>query len=106
MPSPEYRSGRPNRKTEDLPDYWQAARYADEQLAGDAYAQARDTIFQTNCGLSVYRFQLAQIWHVAVLGNTPPAAVMDAVQTILATGEPISLPSDMLAFLNSRRLQA
>lgn len=106
MASPEHQSKGPHKEQETQPAYYHAVRYADEQTAGNAYIQAQDVLFQTDAELSAYRFQLEQIWHVAVLGDTPPSDIDQTIQAILATGEPTLLPSDMLAFLNRRRMQA
>lgn len=106
MQSPEHRRGAPNKEPETQPAYAQAARYGDEQEAGEAYFQAESAIFGTNYELSAYRLQLEQIWHVAVLGDTPPEDFDQTIQAILSTGQPTELPPEILAFLNQRRLQA
>jgi hypothetical protein len=106
MASPEHRGGRPNKEQEAQPQYAQAARYADEPEAGEAYFQAEAAIFGTNHELSAYRLKLEEIWHVAVLGDTPPEDFDQTIQAILSTGEPTALPPEILAYLNQRRLQA
>ncbi len=107
MASPEHRQGGPNREQEpSLPAYHQAARYEDEQLSGEAYFQAQDAVFAVDVSVSAYRFHLNQLWHVAVLGETPPEEFAQLIQTILSTGEPITLPPEILTFLNQRRIEA
>jgi hypothetical protein len=58
MIPPESRRGGPNKEQEAQPEYAQAARYTDEQEAGEAYGHAQEAIFGTNYELSAYRFQL------------------------------------------------
>ena len=106
MASPEFRRGGPNKEHETQPAYAQAVRYNDEQEAGEAYFQAETAIFGTNYELSAYRLKLEEMWHVAVLGDTPPEDFDQLIQAILSTGEPTELPPEILAFLNQRRLQA
>jgi hypothetical protein len=106
MPSPEGRRGGPSKEQEMQPEYSQAARYDDEQLAGEAYFQAQEAIFDTDYGLSAYRLKLEQILYVAVLGDRPPEDFDQIIQTILSTGEPATLPPEILTHLNQRRLQA
>jgi hypothetical protein len=81
-------------------------RYEDERLAGDAYFQAQEAIFNTDHELSAYRLKLEEIFYVAVLGDTPPEDFDQTIRAILAAGEPASLPPHILAYLNQRRLQA
>ena len=106
MASPEHSQGGPDREQETLPAYYQAARYEDEQLSGEAYFQAQDAVFAVDFSVSAYRFELNQLWHVAVLGDTPPEEFAHLIDSILATGEPITLPPEILTFLNQRRIQA
>ena len=106
MASPEHRNSGPDKEQELLPAYAQAARYADEQEAGEAYDHAQEAIYGTHHELSAYRLQLEQIWHVAVVGDRPPEDFDQLIQAILSTGEPTTLPPDILAFLHQRRLKA
>lgn len=109
MPSPEQR---PNQPPEGKPEqekapYYKAARFRGEQPAGRAYFQAQDAIFNDpDCDLSAYRFQIRSIYHVAVLGEPPPEDLEQKLQTILSTGEPVSLPANLLKLLAERREQA
>jgi len=108
MPSPEdNRRGRePDKETQGLPDYCRAVRYGEEPPSAQAYTQAQNLIFNVTHELSSYRFQLDQVWHVAVLGDRPPQEFDQQIQSILADGEPTTLPPDILIMLNQRRLQA
>jgi hypothetical protein len=101
MPSPEQPADA------DPPSpYFQAARFSGERPAGRAYARAQDLIYQEPCDLSAYRFLLDRSWHVAVLGEPPPAALERSLRRILAWGESTTLPDDILQQLWQRRTQA
>ena len=101
------RRGRePAKETKTLPDYCRAVRYGEEPPSAQAYFQAQNMLADVTHELSSYRFQLDQIWHVAVLGDRPPAEFDQQIASILAAGEPTTLPSDILILLNQRRLQA
>ena len=114
MPQPERRPGGP-RPPEGgpspggrLPRYHQAARFAGEEPAGVAYVAAQEALFAHagDVDLSAYRFQLNPVYHVVVLGDPPPTELHDALRAILATGEPATVPEDVLKLLNARRAQA
>ncbi len=109
MASPERGPGgpeqHPRREHEPVP-YQRAARFAGEQPAGQAYFAAQRTIFEGPPNdLSAYRFQLNRIYHVAVLGQPPPAELEEQLTAILASGEPAELPTDVLQALSDRRRQ-
>lgn len=106
MPSPEHRGGEPNQEREAYPEYSRAARYQDGPSAGEVYFQAQAAVFATTFDMSAYRFQLEQTSYVAVLGDAPSAEFDETIQAILATGEPVTLPADILLALNLRRIQA
>ncbi len=105
MPSPEQGGHHPERERTE-PPYHQAARFAGEQPAGRAYQQAQAAIYRTDCDLSTYRLQVNQVWHVAVLGETPPQDLAEELQAILAAGAPATLPREVLTMLVERRKQA
>ena len=92
---------------QDPPLYQRAARFAGEQPAGRAYTQAQRVIYEAPqpTDISVYRLQLNRLWHVAALGFVPPAPVLQALEAILATGEPAELPPDVWHALTERRAQ-
>ena len=108
MPSPENnrRGHEPDKEIQGLPDYCRAVRYSEEPPSAQAYFQAQNMLADVTHELSSYRFQLDQIWHVAVLGDRPPEAFDQQIQSILADGEATTLPSEILILLNQRRLQA
>jgi hypothetical protein len=70
------------------------------------YQQTEAAIFNSKYELSVYRFQLDGLWHVAVIGDTPPQEFAEKVQAMLNTGEQVTLPLDILRQLNERRRKA
>ncbi len=86
--------------------YYLAARYAGERQAGRAYFEGQETILRADCDLSVFRFQLNRIWHVAVLGEKPPEDLEGKLKTILSRGAPTPLPSEVLETLARRRESA
>jgi len=104
MPGKE---GEPRSPEQEPVPYYQAARFPDEQQAGRAYSQAQAAIFANpDNALSAYRLQLNQVWHVAVLGEPPPAELEQKLQDILASGEPTTLPEEVLKVLAQRRAKA
>ena len=113
MPSPERG---PNPGGSDEPPhheqapmpYQRAARFAGERPAGRAYDQAQRVIYEAPqpTEVSVFRLQLNRLWHVAALGLTPPAPVLQALENILATGERADLPAEVWQALAERRAQA
>ena len=113
MPSPE-RGQEPDRpdpnpaQDQDPPLYQRAARFAGERPAGRAYDQAQHVIYEAPVptDVSVFRLQLNRLWHVAALGIVPPAPVLQALEDILATGEPADLPAEVWQALAQRRAQA
>jgi hypothetical protein len=111
MPLPE-KERRPDRQPDKKPEqeqtpYYRAARFKGEEPAGKAYFKAQEAIFNVpECDVSTYRFHINRIWHVAALGDSPPEALDQKLQEILSTGEPVSLPPNLLKLLTERRRQA
>ena len=84
-----------------------AARFPSEQTAGRAYFGAQEAVFNSpRSEVSVYRFQLSHIYHVAVLGETPPEPLEQRLRRLLARGELVTLPDDILKVLFQRRAAA
>jgi len=80
-------------------------------LAEQIYFRAQRVIFneRSKCDLSAYRFQQPQIdqaSYVAVLGEPPPEELARKIERLLAAGEPIELPDEVLRFFVERRKQA
>ena len=100
MASPERGPGGPEQyphREHDPVPYQRAARFAGEQPAGQAYFAAQRVIYEAPQPLdvSVFRLQVNRLWHVAALGLVPPAPVLQAIEEILATGEPTELPQEV-----------
>src|SRR5215207_994203 len=87
--------------------YLQVASFASERPAGRAYNQLQEVIFRSpGCDLSVFRLILDRQWHVSVLGD-PPAEILERrINRILSRGTPASLPEQILAELQRRRIEA
>jgi hypothetical protein len=113
MPSVEGRRGQPTQpergepnKELQQPPYSKAARFAGEKPAAKAYFEAQEAIFNdTESELSAYRLMLNTIYHVAVLGEQPSQETDQALTQILAQGDPATLPPEVLAALNVRRIE-
>ena len=95
----------PSSEQEPLP-YYLASKFSGERPAGKAYFQAQELIFKEEDNqLSVYRFQLYRIYHVAVVGDKPDQELEDKLNGILSAGEYVPLPSMVLKQLLARRQQ-
>ena len=101
-------------RTGELPAYHQVARFSSEEPARAVYQQMRQCVFaREDADLSVYRFQFRPaetpaaplVSHVAVLGQTPTNDLAEQLQQLLAAGEPVELPEDVLRSLAQRRRQ-
>ena len=114
MPSPEqpgtpHEGGRSEQQEHGhAPPYYRAARFRNERPAGKAYGKAQALIYKARetIDLSCYRFHLNKVWHVTVLGDPPPEELEKKLTQILATGEPATLPSEVLEQLARRRAEA
>src|SRR5687767_4014016 len=103
--SPEHQESEQHKEQDSTP-YYLASKFSGEKPAGTAYFTAQELIFNApDCELSVYRFQLSRIYHVAVVGDKPEQELEDKLKDILSKGEPTSLPSMVLQQLLARRLQ-
>jgi hypothetical protein len=97
QPSPEPESRR----------YEHAARFPTDQAAYQVYQRLQDLLYRSpQADLSVYRFQLDRQSHTAVLGRTPPASLAGRLDALLALGEPVTLPPEVLEALWTRRRAA
>ena len=111
MPSPEHQPGgqseQPLRPEQEPTPYYRAARFSNEQVAGQAYFAVQDAIFTAeDCDLSAYRLQLNRVSHVAVLGEPPPEELDQTLAALLAAGEATALPAEVVKLLVERRRQA
>jgi hypothetical protein len=59
----------------------------------------------TDRELSAYRLMLNAIYHVAVLGEQPKPETDEAITRIISQGQPTTLPNEVSAALNARRLE-
>ncbi|MGE4053433.1 MAG: hypothetical protein AB7F99_01435 [Vicinamibacterales bacterium] len=92
---------------EQEPDaYLRCARFPDAASAGRAYDAVQEAIFASQSDLSCFRFQLNDVWHDAVLGQVPPPEFSLRLDTLLSTGEPTTLPAEVLHHLKTRRAAA
>jgi len=106
MASPEFPHSEPPRESESLP-YALAVRFPAEQPAGQAYTAAQEALYHAETAdVSVFRFQLNRVWHVAALGVLPPPELAQQLAAILTEGEPVSLPTELWQLLRQRRQQA
>jgi hypothetical protein len=89
-------------------EYLRVARFNGESLAGAAYVEAQDAIYNdvAENELSAYRFRLNEVWHVAVYGLPPPEDLGQQLEGILATGEATTLPDRIIKILRDRREEA
>ena len=103
--SPEHQEGR---ELQEQPPalYYRAERFRTERPADRAYFAAQEAIFRAQCDLSSFRFQLNAVWHVAILRAPPPGELEHRLRLILAAGEPVALPEEVLQLLRERRAQA
>ncbi|GEM_PF-966528 len=103
MPSPETEGG-PEKSSE---PFCIVSKFQAEPVSRRAYFTAQSTIKKHwDNDLSVYRFQLSGVFHVAVLGLTPPVPLEQQLRLILATGDPATLPENIVALLFARKIQA
>ncbi len=104
----ENQEGNTQGETEPQQDYYQASRFAQEQEAIDIYDQL-DGMFSElpNTDLFAYRFVFNRTPHVAILGK-PPSDELTAqlIDFLLASGERVELPENVLRVLRERRAEA
>lgn len=87
--------------------YCLAARFAGEADAGEAYVRAHEAILAGQpCDLGGWRLQLAQVWHVVLLGERPSPALEARLHEIMGRGEIVALPTAVLERLQKRRARA
>ena len=86
--------------------YELTARFASERVAHRAYFRTQAVIFTAPCDLSVTRFLLDRVSHVAVIGVTPPEELDRRLRRVLRAGEFTTLSGDILQTLWRRRLAA
>ena len=103
---PQHNQEKPRQREPEPAAYLRAARFTSERTAARVYRQAQDAIHSTPCDLSVYRFLLDQVTHVAAVGAPPPTRLDQTLTCLLATGIPAALPAEVQQALLARREQA
>jgi hypothetical protein len=84
--------------------YHRAYRFFNDRTAGRNYFRLQGLIKSAPIDLSVYRFQLNGVYHVAVLGpQRPPDALEKRLRAAAADGEPVVLPEEVLGILFARQ---
>jgi len=102
MPSTE----REHHPEDESRGYVQSAQFDDADSAGHVYAALQQTIFDSDSELSCFRLQLNTTWHTVVLGEPPARELADKLEVLLASGEPATLPDEVLSYLLLRRAEA
>src|SRR3954470_24525406 len=102
MSAPERPEGGTHHEAEPAP-YAKASRFSTARRAGHVYERLQDAVFTGPPNdLSVYRIQLNQVYHVAVLGLPPPESLERRLTRLLRQGAPVTLPPDVLGTLFQR----
>jgi hypothetical protein len=112
---PERPRGRdPNRhnnpeKKPQLPAFARAVYYPDERTSEQPYDQTKALIHDHNCNLSAFRvlrnIEQDFLWHIALIGDTPPPQLLPLLDQTLATGKVTTLTDEELMLLYARRLE-
>ena len=87
--------------------YLRAARFASEEAAGQVYFQIQELVaqFAGDVDLSVYRFSLSDVVHVAVVGEAPPGELRQEIEVAIAGGESVRLDRPTRRWLRQRRAE-
>ncbi len=88
-----------------LDSYCLAARFDREREALQVYNRTQNLIYREPCELSAYRLQVSRIWHVAVVGVSPTEDLNRRIERILARGQAVVLPEDVVEMLVERSAQ-
>ena len=84
--------------------YHLAAWFTGKQAAGAVYSQVQNLIFNArDCELSVYRFYIKGVWHVAVIGVSPDEGLGQELAISLAHGTTILLGTETFNLLQHCR---
>ena len=88
-------------------EYLRAGSFLGEDSAGQAYFAIQELLahFVGDVDLSVYRFIRNDIWHVAVVGDSPPHQLHQEIEAALAGGESVRLDKKARRWLRQRRQQ-
>lgn len=88
------------------PPYVLSAAFRRPERAKAVYRQAEALLYDQPVDLSAYNLELNGQPLVVVLGNPPPATVHDRLARLLATGQPIAVPEEVLITLYRRSRDA
>lgn len=86
--------------------FFEAYRFRTLLVAGSAYRQAESAIKGSAHNLSVFRFELDRVPHVATIGAQPPVSFLEQLHEILKEGSRTTLPPQIIQALWERRLKA
>ena len=86
--------------------FFEAYTYRTDRSARRAYFRVEDAIRDSEYYLSVLRFSLGRVPHVAILGEEPPETVVQRLRAILKQGSRTELPPHIIQTLWERRLAA
>jgi hypothetical protein len=88
-----------------MPDFiCLAARFDSQDQAGRVYSAIHEMLRASReSDLSVYRFELGGVPHVAVVGLEPSAHILQGVGQALAGGQPVTLAQEAVLWLLERR---
>ncbi len=93
--------------------YSLASRFATDQASEQAYFECQQVLdSHAKLALSSFRLQLRRLdtrefdWYVAIIGEHPPAEYHEKFQRILSAGEQVTLPFDVVNWLQRRREEA
>ena len=87
--------------------YLRAATFPDEESAGQVYFHLQELIAHVagDVDLSVYRFSLSDVVHVAVVGESPPGELRQEIEAAIAGGESVRLDRPTRRWLRQRRAE-
>jgi hypothetical protein len=88
-----------------MPDFiCLAARFNSLDQAGNVYTSIHELLRASReSDLSVYRFEMGGVPHVAVVGPEPSPGILQAVGQALAPGQPVTLVQEAARWLLERR---
>jgi hypothetical protein len=86
--------------------FYLATRFSSLEEAGAAYTPIQEMLRANQAAdLSVFRFELSGVAHVAVVGTEPEAPVLAAILEALSSGYPATLKEAAVQWLLERRTQ-
>src|SRR5436309_2450012 len=97
-----------NQNPDRLPNsYFSAARFPNDHDSGRAFHKIQGILYRhIDNDVSAFRFQLSQLWIVAVLGEHPPLDLAAQLEKVLSAGRPADVPGPIRSALAERRARA